>query len=91
MINTTKITSTLRASYSIEPEVLLRFNELVRPGERSKTIENLIKNTLAEQERKITAIAEEFVSHPDFAQVRDDCDLWEKTTVADGLDNRHDD
>jgi hypothetical protein len=35
------IMAALRASYTIESEVLLKFNEMVPPGERSQLIQRL--------------------------------------------------
>lgn len=75
-----------RASYTIEPEVLSRFNEMVPSGERSKIVEAFMKKALAMRSRQLEAIAEEFVTHPDFAQVRADSALWEEATLSDGLE-----
>jgi hypothetical protein len=78
--------ATGRASYTIESEVLTRFNEMVPSGERSRVIERLMKRALIERGSKLEAIAEEFATHPDFAEVRADCALWEEATVGDGLE-----
>ncbi|HXY59444.1 MAG TPA: hypothetical protein VEH76_12790 [Methylocystis sp.] len=75
----------LRASYTIEPEVLQKFNEMVPSGERSRVIQKLMQEALSERERQLEAIAKEFESHPDFAQARADCEAFD-ATVADGLD-----
>ena len=78
--------SSLRASYTIKPEVLHKFNEMVPSGERSRFVERVIEQALSERERTLEAIAGEFATHPDFAEIRADAALWEKATVADGLD-----
>ncbi len=75
----------LRASYTIEPEVLLKFNEMVPPGERSQLIQRLMEGVLSEREKQLEAIAEEFETHPDFAQARADCEAFD-AAVADGLE-----
>ena len=81
-----KTMTALRTSYTIKPEVLLKFNEMVPSGERSQFIERMIERAMVERERALEAIAEEFATHPDFAEVRADSALWEKATVSDGLD-----
>ena len=77
----------VRASYSIKPEVLLEFNALVPSGERSQLVESLMKTALIERERAIEAIAEEYNTHPDFAEVRADSTLWEAATLSDGFED----
>src|SRR5271168_4033107 len=59
--------SALRASYTIAPEVLRKFNKLVPAGERSQVIEGLMKRALVERRRQFEALAEEFETNPDFA------------------------
>lgn len=76
-----------RASYSIKPEVLQEFNALVPSGERSQLIESLMEKVLIERERRLEAIAEEYNTHPDFAEVRADSALWEAATLRDGLED----
>ncbi len=78
--------SALRASYTIAPEVLRKFNELVPAGERSQVIEGLMKRALAERRRQFEALAEEFETHPDFAEARADGAAFD-VTVGDGLDD----
>jgi len=78
--------SALRTSYSISPEILLRFNEVVPANERSRTIQNLIENVLIEKEKALEIIAEEFSTHPDFKQAREDSMLWDATN-SDGLED----
>ena len=76
----------VRASYSIEPGVLYKFNEMVPPGERSQVVQRLIEKELADQQQRLEAIAEEFETHPDFAQARADAAAFD-ATAADGLDD----
>jgi hypothetical protein len=78
---------TLRASYTIDPEVLLKFNELVPPGERSKVVQALMRRVLVERTGQLEALADEFETHPDFAQARDDAAAFDVTS-ADGLDEQ---
>lgn len=74
----------LRASYSISPDVLLRFNELVPSSERSRTVQALMESILNKRELQLEAIAKEFATHPDFAEARADSLLWDVTSL-DGL------
>ena len=76
-----------RASYTIEPEVLSRFNAIVPSGERSKVIETYMKQALKLRERDAASIAEEFMTHPDFAEVRAECAMWAEVGLKDGLDD----
>ncbi len=77
----------LRASYTISPKVLKRFNEVVPASERSRTIQRLMESILDEREKSLEALAEEFATHPDFAEARADTALWE-ATVRDGLEEQ---
>jgi hypothetical protein len=74
----------LRASYSIAPDILLRFNALIPNKQRSRTIQELMESILNSKERRLEAIAHEFETHPDFAIARADTQLWD-AVVADGL------
>ena len=74
----------LRASYSIAPDVLLRFNALVPSSERSRTVQSLMEAIVAKREKALEAVAREFATHPDFAQARADALLWD-ATLLDGL------
>ncbi len=76
-----------RASYTIEPEVLSRFNAIVPSGERSKIIEAYMKKALEHREREATAIAQEFMTSPDFAQARADSAYFAESTLTDGLED----
>ena len=78
--------SAMRASYSISPEVLLRFNEVVPASERSSTVQSLMESILSRREQQLEAVAAEFESHPDFAVARADSSLWD-ATLLDGLAN----
>jgi hypothetical protein len=75
----------LRASYTIESDVLLKFNEMVPPGERSQLIQRLMERALSERRKRLEDIAIEFETHPDFAQARADSAAFD-ATLADGLD-----
>ena len=74
----------LRASYTIAPEVLNRFNELVPASERSRTVQSLMESILAKRHKDLEAVAIEFSTHPDFAEARADSLLWDATSL-DGL------
>jgi len=74
----------MRASYSIAPEVLHRFNALVPAKKRSHTVQVLMESILNQKESQLEALAHEFSTHPDFAQARADALLWDNT-VADGI------
>ena len=78
--------ATLRASYSIEPEILQKFNELVPAGERSQVVQSLMAKVLSERSKSLEALAEEFETHPDFAQARQDGEAFDAVT-ADRLDD----
>ena len=85
-MNTANKNKTLaRTSYTIEPGVLMRFNEIIPQGERSKVIEHLMRQALVERTHSLEKVAEEFLTHPDFAEARAESALWETATVADGL------
>jgi hypothetical protein len=74
----------IRASYSITSEVLQRFNALVPSSERSRTVQSLMESILERREKSLESIAQEFATHPDFAQARADALLWDATSL-DGL------
>ena len=76
----------LRASYTIEPDLLHKFNELVPSGERSQVIQTLMARAVAERQKTLEALAHEFETHPDFAAARAAASAFE-TTVNDGLDD----
>ncbi len=71
---------TLRASYSISADVLLRFNALVPSSERSGMVQSLMEGILASREKSLETVAKEFATHPDFAQARADSGLWDATS-----------
>jgi hypothetical protein len=64
--------------------VLERFNAAVPAGERSQVIQRLMQAALADLERPFEAIAEEFESHPDFAEARADAAAFD-VAAGDGL------
>jgi metal-responsive CopG/Arc/MetJ family transcriptional regulator len=74
-----------RVSFTIRPDLLRKFNELVPSGKRSQLIEQLIERALIERRRGLEELAEEFATHPDFAEARADSAAFE-VTAADGLD-----
>lgn len=78
--------TTLRASYTISAPVLQRFNAVVPHGERSRVMEELMKQALAKREAELESIAETFMTDPAFAQCREDEERWDVTT-GDGLEN----
>jgi hypothetical protein len=79
-------TATLRASYTFSAPILQRFNALVPHGERSRVMEDLMKQALAAREAELERVAEAFMTDPAFAECRDDEQLWE-ATLADGMDS----
>ena len=76
----------LRASYTFSASVLQRFNAVVPQGERSRVMEELMKQALAAREAELERVAEAFMTDPAFAECRDDEQLWE-ATLADGMDS----
>ena len=60
-----------RAIYSIDPEVLNRFNSTFRPRERSKIVEQLMRQALAKKERQLIAAVRLIESDPRFAAIRE--------------------
>jgi hypothetical protein len=78
--------TTLRASYTFSSLVLQHFNAVVPHGERSRVMEELMKQALAAREAELERLADAFMTVPAFAQCRDDEMLWEATS-ADGLDS----
>jgi len=74
----------VRASYTIEPEVLERFNAAVPAGERSQVVQRLMEAALADLERPFEAIADELETHPDFAEARADAAAFD-VAAGDGL------
>ena len=66
--------------------MLLKFNEIIPAGERSQVIQSLMQSVLAERAKRLEAIAEEFETHPDFAQARADGEAFD-AVIADGLED----
>lgn len=63
--------SASRAIYSINPDVLSRFNALFPPRERSKVVEQMIQRALAERESGLLEAARKIESDPRFAAIRE--------------------
>lgn len=80
-----RIMNTLRASYSIDPLILRRFNETIPHRERSKVVQNLMEQALSAREAALEKLAEELETHPDFAAVRETASAF-KALAADGLE-----
>jgi hypothetical protein len=78
--------ATLRASYTISAPILQRFNAVVPNGERSRVMEELMKQALAKREAELEGIAEAFMTDPAFAECSDDEKRWD-VTAGDGLEN----
>ena len=76
--------ATLRASYTFSAPILQRFNAVVPHGERSRVMEDLMKQALAAREAELERVAEAFMTDPAFAKCREDAQLWD-ATVADDL------
>jgi hypothetical protein len=70
MIGAATMPATLRASYSFSAPILRRFNAVVPTGERSKVLETLVEQIAIAREKEYERIAEEFETHPDFAEAR---------------------
>ncbi len=60
-----------RAIYSINPDVLSRFNALFPPRERSKVVEQMIQRALAERESGLLEAVRKIESDPRFAAIRE--------------------
>ena len=75
-----------RAIYSINPDLLSRFNALFAPRERSKVVERLIGQALVERESGLLEAARKIESDPRFAAIRavsDDIDRIAGQAVRD--------
>ena len=59
-----------RAIYSINPDLLGRFNAQFAPRERSKVVEQLIQQPLAARESGLLEAARKIESDPRFAAIR---------------------
>jgi hypothetical protein len=60
-----------RAIYSIDPEILKRFNALFKPGERSKVVEQLLRQKIAAQDQQLVDAAKRIESDPRFTSIRE--------------------
>lgn len=75
-----------RAIYSINPDLLSRFNAQFAPRERSKVVEQMIQRALTERESGLLAAARLIESDPRFAAIRavsDDIDRIAGEAVQD--------
>ena len=77
---------TLRVSYTIAAPTLQRFNALVPRDERSRVVEQLMAQALADREAKLGSTADAYLTDPAFAICREDQALWD-VTAGDGLRN----
>lgn len=75
-----------RTTISIDKATLVRFFRAYPAGKRSQVIQRLIQQDLDHQHDMLARAAEDIETHPDFQAVREDSELWERATVADGLD-----
>jgi hypothetical protein len=76
-----------RTTISIDKTTLDRFFRAYPPGKRSQIIERLIQQDLARQQDRLARAAELVETHADFQSVREDSELWEHASAADGLDS----
>lgn len=75
-----------RAIYSINSDVLSRFNARFAPRERSRVVERMIQKALAEAESSLLEAARMIESDPRFAAIRevsDDIDRVAGEAVQD--------
>ena len=70
-MSTNALSRISRAIYSIDPEVLNRFNSTFRPRERSKVVEQLMRQALAKKERQVIDAIRLIESDPRFAAIRE--------------------
>ena len=75
-----------RTTISIDKTTLDRFFRVYPAGKRSQVIQRLIQQDLDHQLDQLARAAQEIETDPDFQTVREDSELWERATVADGLD-----
>jgi len=75
-----------RTTISIDKTTLDRFFRTYPAGKRSQIIQRLIQQDLDHQLDQLARAAQEIETDPDFQTVREDSELWERATVADGLD-----
>lgn len=75
-----------RAIYSIDADLLNRFNAMFAPRERSKMVERLIQSALEQREHSLLEAARKIESDPKFASIRavsDDIDRIAGEAVQD--------
>lgn len=74
-----------RAVYSVEPEVLARFNSLYEPRERSKLVEQFLGQKVREREQAFVDAARRIETDPELAAIRgvsDDVDALAGETLG---------
>ena len=74
-----------RTTISIEQTVRERFFRAYPVGKRSQIIQTLIERDLSSQTDHLARIVLMVDNDPAFAMVRQDMELWERTTAGDGL------
>ncbi len=60
-----------RAVYSIKPDVLTRFNALYASRERSKLVEQFLREKVNERERSFVDAARQIETDPELSAIRD--------------------
>ena len=70
--------SSTRVIYSIDPQILSRFNAMFAPRERSKVVEQMIQRALSERESGLLEAARKIESEPRFAAIREVSDDIER-------------
>lgn len=60
-----------RAIFSIDPNVLQRFNAHFKRGERSKVVEQLIREKVDAEDQQLVEAARRIETDPRFAAIRD--------------------
>ena len=76
---------TQRAFYSINDDVLERFNALVPPHRRSRTVQELIAKHVDEHDSKLIQAARLIETDPEYAglkEVSEDADAWGFATLT---------
>ena len=73
-----------RVSYTIDPAILGRFNEVFPASTRSATVQLLMEKAISAEFANLSAIAREAETHADFAQARADAKAWDAAS-NDGL------
>lgn len=74
--------TTLRATYTISSPVLQRFNAVVPHGQRSRVMEDLMKQALAQRESELDQLVDTYMTDSAFATCREDEKLWDFNFTA---------